>query len=298
MSHAAFQLVYDGPALVDNEISAKQLANALMGFDTLFSEADHLLNSGKTEARLNVKASFKTGSFKIDLSSASNLIDRARDLLLHDDTGAILTAEAIITMVFSGLWGLVKWAKGRKIERWELKDGKVICYIGDQYFEAEKEAYELFRKQEIRQALEEAIAKPLEKDGVDSFGVIVNKQVIATATKSEGAFFLCPEPALEELQDQETVVHLNLVSPSFQEGDKWRVSDGTSAFYAAINDCEFIKKMLRNEVEFGASTTLKVRLRTIQNQDSAGKLKSQCSIEEVLAVKKAPEQSDLFGASD
>lgn len=294
MSRAAFQLVYDGPALLDNQMSAKQLANALMAFDTLLSEADRVLNGGKTETRLNVKASFKTGSFKIDFSSFSNVVDRLKDALLAEETAAILNAHAIVGLTLGALFALKKWLDGRRIERLELNDGRVKVWVGDKFLEVERKAITLFENHLIQKALQEAVAEPLNREGVDSFGVIVDGKVITDVSKDEAHSFIATDISEVELQDQTVEKHLNLISPSFREGDKWRVSDGISSFFAEIRDNEFIEKMLKGEVEFGASNTLRVKLRTVQSQDETGKLSSKAYIEKVIDVIKPPEQQRLL----
>ena len=65
---AKFHIIYDGPALKNNEIDVKDLAPSLLAISDAIEEANKILNRGRAKVVLNIKASFKTGSFGVDLS--------------------------------------------------------------------------------------------------------------------------------------------------------------------------------------------------------------------------------------
>lgn len=95
------------------------------------------------------------------------------------------------------------------------------------------------------------------------------------------------------LDEKRFETHLNIVSPSFHSGDKWRVNDGGANFYVSINDQDFIERLLRDEVVLSASTTLKVLLHEVQYTDSKGILRKDSEIEKVIALVRPHEQMDL-----
>ena len=68
MSKKTLYIAYDGPALAAHEMDVKELAPALLAFSTLFEEANSMFNGDRTKIAINVKGSFKSGSFGIDLS--------------------------------------------------------------------------------------------------------------------------------------------------------------------------------------------------------------------------------------
>jgi hypothetical protein len=297
MSKATFQLVYDGPALAENEIAVRDLSPALMAMDALLEEANRVVNYGKTDTTLTVKASFKTGSFKIDLASSQQLIERLKDIkefVLGDTVTTILSAEALIALVFGTLWRLMKWLRGRKITKVQLLDGKVQVWVDNEYLEVEKQALDLLRSYKVRQALEQAVKEPLEKDGIDTVAIVEKEEVIAVVTKEERMFFSAEQLDVTQLEDTTRITHLHLVAPSFQTGDKWRVNDGGSNFYVGIEDQAFIEKVLRGDVGFTATTILKVSLREVQFTDSKGQMKKECTIREVLEIRDPGEQMSLF----
>src|SRR5690606_6815674 len=68
--HARFHLVYDGPALVQHQMDVRALAPALLAMSDLVERANELLNGDNAKVSVNVNASFKSGSFGIDLELA------------------------------------------------------------------------------------------------------------------------------------------------------------------------------------------------------------------------------------
>jgi hypothetical protein len=297
MSSATFQVIYDGPALEGNEMAAKDLATALLAMDTVLEEADSTINGGRTETKLTVKASFKTGSFKIDFSSVQGLADRFVDLLAGHTASAVANALQIFGAL-GFLIALIKWLKKRKPTRFEFVLGKARVFVGDEYLEVEKRTLDLYRNFKLRQSLQKAIEEPLSKEGVDSFALVQSEVVTVSVTKEESGYFAVP--ALEEttLEDKHYVTHLNIVSPSFQSGDKWRVNDGGGNFFVAISDQNFIERVLKDEVVFGALTTLKVMLHEVKYTDEKGLLRKEAEIERVLAVIRPHEQLDLIAQQD
>ena len=63
-----FQVIYDGPALESNEMDVRDLAPALLAISDVLDEANKIVFGDKTQVQVNVKGSFKTGSFGIDFS--------------------------------------------------------------------------------------------------------------------------------------------------------------------------------------------------------------------------------------
>jgi hypothetical protein len=298
MSKATFQLVYDGPALASNEMAVRDLSPALMAMDVLLEEANRIVNRGRTEAALTVKASFKTGSFKIDLVATQQIVERLKDFFSGEDVRALLGAKALLGLVFGSAWSLLKWLKGRKITRLELQGSKVKVFVGDEYMEAEKAAIDLLRNYRLREALEQAVTRPLETEGIEEVAIIEEGDVVATARKSEASYFKAEEVDVLELEDTTRTTHLHLVAPSFQGGDKWRVNDGGTNFYVTINDNSFIEKVMKGEVEFGASTILKVQLREVRYTDAKGQMKKECTILHVDDIIKPAEQLEFVQPED
>jgi len=289
MSNARFQMVYDGPALANHEMDARDLSSALLAMDVVFQEADLTLNGGKTETRLLVKGSFQTGSFQVDFASAQALVDRFKDLLSGETTAAILNAAGILGII-KGLMGLIKWLRNRKITKFEFNEGRVRVFVGEEYLDVEKKTLDLFRNHKLKESLQKAIEEPLKKDGIDSFAIIEEESVSFSVTKAEAPYFAVPQIEEMALEDNRFETHLNIVSPSFHAGDKWRVNDGGSNFFVSISDQSFIESLLRDEIVLSASTTLKVVVHEVKFTDSRGILRKESDIEKVLAIIRPHEQ--------
>ena len=94
------------------------------------------------------------------------------------------------------------------------------------------------KNERIRRALQDAIAKPLEREGIECFGVTdaPEGKEIETVFKSEAPFFIAPKAATEDLGATVYVTTLQIVGVAFQEKNKWRFSDGISNTFSIVPD--------------------------------------------------------------
>ncbi len=264
MSQASFNIVYDGPALVDHYMDVRELAPALMALGTVLEEANAVLNGGRATLSVRVKGSFKTGSFGVDLDIAQTLLSQVADLFNDSRiTGPInlLTLLGFVATGATGLVGLIKRVGNRPIRKVELmENGSARFYIDDDHFDVEQTVLKLYRNYKIRKAMEDAIAKPLDRDGVESFAVSVSGEGFVEVVKSERALFIAPNPDDTELDDTEFDCNVQLVNVSFREDNKWRFSDGISTFHASIVDADFLNRVRQNQVAFAKNDLLKVRM--------------------------------------
>lgn len=89
---------------------------------------------------------------------------------------------------------------------------------------------------------------------------------------------ILPDPPLT---DTETVLALTITTLSFAEGNKWRLSDGRSTFYATIEDDGFLSRVNRNDESFSKGDILRCQVRVRQWQTSPG-LRTDYSVIKVL----------------
>lgn len=68
--HSRFHLVYDGPALDEHRMDVRALAPALLAMGDLVERANMILNGEQVKVSVDVHASFKAGSFGIDMELA------------------------------------------------------------------------------------------------------------------------------------------------------------------------------------------------------------------------------------
>lgn len=71
------------------------------------------------------------------------------------------------------------------------------------------------------------------------------------------------QPALDVLPATPQAIHQNntemaleVTSPSFKEGNKWRLSDGSRSIVASIDDERFLERVAKGEERFGMGDIL------------------------------------------
>lgn len=292
MSHAKFQLVYDGPALEQHKMDVRALAPALLAMGDLVERTNELINGQQARVVVNVNASFKSGSFGIDLELAQTLWQKIIDFGNSDSVTGVLNLAALLglgtAVSGTGYWGLIRivgWMKGRNVSSIQpLADGVVRIFIDNDYIDVEKESIELLRDYRVRKALEDLIARPLENEGIDSFAVvdISTKTVVVAVDRRDAHYFIAPAPMDEDLQTDEYVATLQILNLAFQDGNKWRFTDGGNAFYATMLDDEFLQRVMLSQEQFAKDDLIKARVRRIQKLSGKEGLKSDFAVLQVL----------------
>lgn len=296
MSKASLQIVYDGPALQTHEMEVRDLAPALLALGELFEQANATLNDGRSKVAVNVKGSFKTGCFAIDLNVTQSLMQQAQDLFSGNAVTAALNLIAILGLAGTstkGVFQLIRWVRNRKITNVEImSDGVVRIYCDEDHFETEQEVLALFRNWKLRKAFQDVVHKPLQKPGIDYFAVREVKGDFAAITKDEAENFVAPEQEEEFLDETDRIVNLQVVNVAFKNDNKWRFFDGASTFYANILDEKFLADVNNGDRMFANGDLLKVTLRERKTL-SGDMLKAEKEILEVLDHRRAGIQLHL-----
>ncbi|EGW22134.1 hypothetical protein [Methylobacter tundripaludum] len=301
MKPAKFQVIYDGPALDNHEMDVHDLAPALMAIGSLMEEVGNSLYGDKFKIGVSVKGSFKTGCFGVEMvATAKSLILDAIDIFNHGNTTAVLNAAGIIGLAnYTGgtLIGFLRWVRNRKITKTEVADNGIVrVYIDDDHYDIEKTALALLQNHKIRQAFENIITKPLLRDGIESFAIVdpdAPGKPLLMIDKRESIYFVAPDPGDEKINDQTTIVSLQIINASFADGNKWRFTDGIQTFYAEILDEDFLARVNASEEVFAKNDILKAKVQLLQWLTMKG-MKSEYSILEVIEHRSANRQIDLF----
>jgi hypothetical protein len=152
----------------------------------------------------------------------------------------------------------------------------------------------LFINLDIQSAVQ-SILKPLEKDGVDRFFTEKNGKVEREISKFELNHYRTPEvakryPAEEIILESTSKAAFKIVTASFEEGYKWRLTNGQDKITATIKDQSFISKIDSNEVSISKKDLLMVEMKTTQWQLQDGSIKTENEIIKVLEHTKSPNQ--------
>ena len=291
-----FQIIYDGPALQNHEMDVRDLAPALLAISDVLDEANKITNGDKTKVQVNVKGSFKTGSFGIDFSLIRSGIDGLTSLFSSDQASATVNLLAIVGFIGLptgyGLIQLLLRLRNRKIKK-VIKEGdnKTIIEVEDEKIETSPKVIALFSNVKIRTNLQKIITEPLSKSGVETFTVKKDKESTTIKSEEKDYFKLSDIPD-EPLKDEVREVYLKALSVIFIEGNKWRFSDGTNEFYATVKDEKFVKDVQENKISFTKDDTFLVKLREKQWVTDIG-LKTEHEIEEVVGHRSAAKQIKL-----
>jgi hypothetical protein len=114
---AHFSIVYDGEAVAEGAIEARDLAPALLALADVFDEAQSVVPEIDARITVRVRAGFEKGSFEVHLELAK-LYQQIVSLFSGQDATAWANLFQIVGIAgvagLLGLFQLIKRAKGRK----------------------------------------------------------------------------------------------------------------------------------------------------------------------------------------
>lgn len=298
MSEAKFSLIFDGASVANGEIDVQDFAPALLAIGDLIQSANETINGGQSKASVKVHATAK-GSFEVDLTIWQNAVESIFAYAEYHKDGIaaatdladlILKAGTIAGAPAGGLFILLKWLKGRKPEKLEQKDENVVLHIGDNYFITNKNTIRLAEDMTVRQHARRLVSV-LEREGIDSISSRRGGDVVVLE-RNDVKYFEIPDSEEEEIADEVRHVTLQIISLSFKEDNKWRLTDGAEPFSATIEDADFLNKIANNEISFSKNDYLECDVRERQVQTSKG-LKKERTIIRVIKHRPAPRQLRL-----
>lgn len=277
MNQGQFQIIYDGPALQTNELNVKDLAPALLAVGDMLEEANRVIYGEKSKVYVNVKGSFKTGSFQVDFTTTQAFLDNIVEIFNNQPpTVQILTLLGIAKytvdgieattkigdVVIKGVLQLILWVKNHSIIRvTKTKDGNtsIIELDTGETAEVDNSVINLFRNIKIRNSFEIIVNKFLSQEGINYFATGYNK-ALTEVKKEQKDYFRSPESGEKMVEDQIIDATLQAVTVSFEEGYKWRFTDGETQFTASVRDQNFIEQIQNYKVSFNKGDALKVKL--------------------------------------
>jgi hypothetical protein len=293
---ATFTVVYDGPALADHLIDVRHLAPSLLALSTLVDEANRTCNGDRAKVSLAVKATHP-GCFEVQMHIVQTLLQQAQGLFASDAVTAAVNLQNLIfgTGGVVSLFGLIKWLNGRQpIDAKRDGDNIHIQIDASTHVTIDKNVYMLYENQRAREAAFDVV-HPLDDEGIEVFRVRDGATVIQEVLRSERDAFVPPlknELATEDLLDETYKKALTVVAPDFNEGNKWRMSDGSQEFYVSMRDDDFNGRVERGEVSFAKGDVLICQMRSRQTRTGV-KLFTEYEAIRVLDHKKSATQTSF-----
>jgi len=306
MSRCALTIAYDGPALQDKTMNIKELAPALLSIGNVLEEANKELNGKDSGMQVLVRSDFKTGSFQVDLEIVRSLGEQisilmgsikqfsAEDILKTIGFAADLKTLGAVTLI-----GLIKYIRGRKVKKGTaIENNNVrieIDDVRDNAIDISKEVYQLYVNIEIHNGLSGAL-KPLEKQGIDSFYSKTRDREGVRITSQDVSFFQTPKVAeLDEIIINEYTNNAvyYIITASFEEGYKWRLSNGVDKITATLKDENFINDLNKGNISLSKDDKLFVKIKTSQWQMKDGLIRTEKEIIEVMEHIKKQRQLQI-----
>lgn len=194
-----------------------------------------------------------------------------------------------------GLWRLLGWLRGRKIQRVESVDRDSVRIIveGDELV-VRKSLVTVLDNPGVRRAVFRVL-DPLRSSGVDTFEIHDAAGDEINRIVSEELSFYDVHTVLDTLEFATEIEYqktFTLVSIAFEEGRKWRVTDGQSAISVTVDDAGFLERIDNHDVLFAKDDILVCRVRETQTHGIGG-LKTASRIVKVIDHRRAPSQTEL-----
>ena len=258
-------LKFNGPAVEGGRLEASELAPALIGLHGLAEVACQAVHGDGTKVRLDIKAELRQGSFITDFWLVAADGQLLEGLSIED---LYHLKELIIGTGGVGLLALCKWLKGRRIARLEKQDtqaaeGRALVHAEDgSSIQISLHLGDLITDAKTSAKLKDLVT-PLDNPGIDSMDLGTEEESAHTIERSDRRYYkglVSPDNIIRRTVS-ETV--LEIVSPVFREGQKWRFSQGDSVvIFAEILDQKFSERVSSGEIRFASGDFLEVEMET------------------------------------
>lgn len=302
-----FTVYYDGEALRGSRMDVRDLAPALLALGDMLEAANSVLNREKALVHVNVKA-FQPGCFGISLEVIQSFGNRVMELLAPgSDTRNALEILGLLGFTVLNVAGgavkggytliqVIKKLRGKNPKNTKKLENGNICIEFDnekgvtEEIEVAPEVAELYADKPVRMAADKTM-EPLRREGIDFLSLKQGEKFVPIVRKEEAACFSLSAVQQEDIPVSETEQErvLSIVSLSFKEDNKWRLSDGNVTFSVKINDIGFLSEVAEGKVDFAKGDMLKVRL-AIRALTTGEGLKTEYEAIQVLEHIRAARQ--------
>lgn len=283
-----FELRYDGDALRSGQMSATDLGSSLMHAARVL---EHLNREQGINEPLGINVhALERGSFTVHLSIAT-----VESLLTTGSVTAVVNLQSILT----GFTGLVHFVKngGRRavVQSSRTTPGLMEVEMANgNRFAIPVEAFDAAGTVDVLRALQEVV-RPVERDGVDSFEVIVDDVVVERVESDDIGEFASASVPMEagSVNTNRRRVWLKIETAALEERLSWRLSDGATSFNVHILDEAFNESVAGRRENFFAGDRLDCELQETQTIGDDGSLSTRRDVIRVYAHSRAEFQPRL-----
>lgn len=302
MSSEPFTLVYDGPALRDGKMDARDLSYALLALGDSVSRTNYLLNGENASVKLRITAADETGSFPAILELFQDLQQQGligaeivppRDILEHLGlvTASVISSEHVVIRNLIDLWKLLKGDKPEVTSKDSETNTATITVDGKDNH-VDLTVLNIYGDVQIHTHFPR-IFSPLRTRDVDTLEVIHRGESVRKVTDTE-AKDITPGRWQEETTGERTdEIRAEIITAQFREGYKWRFfSSFLGTFTANMRDKTFLSDLQTKKGRFGYGDWLHFEMRTRVMETEEEKTVER-DIIKVFDRTPAPRQAEL-----
>jgi hypothetical protein len=280
----------------DSDLSVIDL-NTLLVSQIHFSA---LLNEIKSavapDSNLSIKIKpLKEGSVPFDI-----ILDLTWLESLFTTGGLVLNYAGQIIGTLVGIIELRKFLKGKKPDKIEIKDDKVIIHLDGVSIEIDKKTYNTYEKKPIiDQSLKKAF-EVIEKDeNVDGIKIKDDKEkVLVNVPRNEFVEFTEPNEIFDDISYKEDITNqaLTVNKLVFEKGYKWQFYLNGRKISAYVKDDEFMDRIDKGE-KFAKGDTLitNIEVDKIFDETLDIYVDNEYTVTKILKHIPRGEQIKLFG---
>jgi hypothetical protein len=309
MSGAKVTVRYDGPILADHRMDVADLAPALIGISDLIKLANQRFNGDSTAVRVLIDTDVEHQCFQIDLHIVQAWWDQAKAFLGNENVASakeLLEWLGLLSGGSLGLFGALKWLKGRKVTSSQLivQDGKNVVQLrieGDNnVVTVFSETYQLLLDDSALASAKKVVL-PVAQEGYETLEFESGGDEIAISKDEASAIAATNAEDIKAptTDDPQTLTAwITVYAPVYDaKAPKWRFKFGNSVEYMDITETEIASQAIARG---GAmmDDAYRVHLELRQQHLPGGDIRNSYKIKEVLDFKAArlPHQLDVFSA--
>lgn len=299
MVRSHIRVVYEGPAVDDGEMDVSQLASSLLALGKLIETTDAIVTGESGRVRVRVQSDVRRGSFDVGIVVAlDGAWDVAKAWLLSPEGASVTTLLSLLGFnVVGGARGLVqtvRWLKGREVAR------KVVLADGNTQIETDDgdrltvpaTVARLADDPQVRQPLER-FTEPLRDDGIEAIRFEEEPGRITEQIRADEAPAFEATAGSAPTSTSRFLATYQIKRLYFEQGKKWRLSSGSQALFAEIEDQQFWDRVAKSEESFSANDYLVCEVRMDQWLGPNG-LKTEYAVERVVDHLPAHKQPKMI----